>query len=322
MAKYSDLIVTNEGLQYLKNIMAINSALSIDRVIALQNKKIKDIPVDQLKNIKTTDYYDEENNSFKERSADFQIIDYHYPNMGENVKNALHFTIELINDELNDDLSVDAILVTVAGNTGEEIFAIAKGEQPEIIPAHKDDDVTYTFTADLFLNIDRADKITVKYSPDGLVRQQTFEEHVKDADERYAEKAETYNKSEVNNMLKEAGKVKTVNNIQPDKNGNVYLGDILTNDKLNKLLDNGIAIGYDDELIDRFPTIVKIRKKTDGIYINGDELADILSSGVLLKHKLALANNVYTKKEVYSREEINSKLVDIENKILNLKRQN
>lgn len=185
MAKYKDFIITNMGLEALKTAMRINSSAIITNIYFESDPEIRQLNKDQLVQLDSNQL--QEWNRATQNSVTstniFNIINNHE----DETENAKHLTVKLSNSSYSNDFEINAIVIECKNPSDDEVIplAVSIAEDPEKMSAHKDDDVTYTFTADLFLNIDRADKITVKYSPDGLVKEKALEDHIKKADEKY-----------------------------------------------------------------------------------------------------------------------------------------
>lgn len=202
MSQYSNLIITNLGMQLYKKTLKANSTLIISSILAVQNGKFKTMSIEQLQSLNI------ENGDFGTlgKRADMMIntpyFDYNQP-----VETAMELSASIDNTTgIENGMTVDGIvLVTNDPFSGDIIpFAISKAIDPEIIPPKKDNDITYTFTADLLLNVDRTDKISVKYSPDGLVKRKDLEKHEEEADDTYARKIDTYTKIETNREIQNA----------------------------------------------------------------------------------------------------------------------
>lgn len=202
MSQYSSLIITNLGMQLYKKSLKASSTLIISSILAVQNNKFKTMSIEQLQNLNI------ENRDFGTlgKTADMMtsIADFDY---NQPVETAMELSASIDNATgIENGMTIDGIvLVTDDPFSGNSIpFAVSKAIDPEIIPPKKDDDITYTFTADLLLNIDRTDKISVKYSPNGLVKRKELEKHEEEAADKYARKIDTYTKIETNREIQNA----------------------------------------------------------------------------------------------------------------------
>lgn len=202
MSQYSSLIITNLGMQLYKKSLKANSTLIISSILAVQNNKFKTMSIEQLQSLNI------ENRDFGTlgKTADMMIntadFDYNQP-----VETAMELSASIDNATgIENGMTIDGIvLVTDDPFSGNSIpFAVSKAIDPEIIPPKRDDDITYTFTADLLLNVNRTDKISVKYSPDGLVKRKDLEKHAEEAADKYARKIDTYTKIETNREIQNA----------------------------------------------------------------------------------------------------------------------
>ena len=80
----------------------------------------------------------------------------------------------------------------------EYIFAFAKlasGQQLQY-PLALTEELTHHLHVDLFISINQSDNIVIKYTPDGLVEYNEFEQHVELANNTYAKKGDVYTKIE------------------------------------------------------------------------------------------------------------------------------
>ena len=80
----------------------------------------------------------------------------------------------------------------------EYIFAFAKlasGQQLQY-PLALTEELTHRLHVDLFISINQSDNIVIKYTPDGLVEYNEFEQHVELANNTYAKKVDVYTKIE------------------------------------------------------------------------------------------------------------------------------
>lgn len=202
MSQYSSLIITNLGMQLYKKSLKASSTLIISSILAVQNNKFKTMSIEQLQSLNI------ENRDFGTlgKTADMMtsIADFDY---NQPVETAMELSASIDNATgIENGMTIDGIvLVTDDPFSGNSIpFAVSKAIDPEIIPPKKDDDITYTFTADLLLNIDRTDKISVKYSPNGLVKRKELEKHEEEAADKYARKIDTYTKIETNREIQNA----------------------------------------------------------------------------------------------------------------------
>ncbi len=202
MSQYSSLIITNLGMQLYKKSLKANSTLIISSILAVQNSKFKTMSIEQLQSLNI------ENGNFGTLGKTVEMMvntpdfDYNQP-----VETAMELSASIDNATgIENGITIDGIvLVTNDPFSGDIIpFAVSKAIDPEIIPPKRDDDITYTFSADLLLNVDRTDKISVKYSPNGLVKRKDLEKHEEEADDKYARKIDTYTKIETNNAIENA----------------------------------------------------------------------------------------------------------------------
>lgn len=202
MSQYSSLIITNLGMQLYKKSLKASSTLIISSILAVQNNKFKTMSIEQLQSLNI------ENRDFGTlgKTADMMtsIADFDY---NQPVETAMELSASIDNATgIENGMTIDGIvLVTDDPFSGNSIpFAVSKAIDPEIIPPKRDDDITYTFTADLLLNVDRTDKISVKYSPNGLVKRKELEKHAEEAADKYARKTDTYTKIETNREIQKA----------------------------------------------------------------------------------------------------------------------
>lgn len=80
----------------------------------------------------------------------------------------------------------------------EYIFAFAKlasGQQLQY-PLALTEELTHRLHVDLYISINQSDNIVIKYTPDGLVEYNEFEQHVELANNTYAKKVDVYTKIE------------------------------------------------------------------------------------------------------------------------------
>lgn len=189
-------------MQLYKKSLKASSTLIISSILAVQNNKFKTMSIEQLQSLNI------ENRDFGTlgKTADMMtsIADFDY---NQPVETAMELSASIDNATgIENGMTIDGIvLVTDDPFSGNSIpFAVSKAIDPEIIPPKKDDDITYTFTADLLLNIDRTDKISVKYSPNGLVKRKELEKHEEEAADKYARKIDTYTKIETNREIQNA----------------------------------------------------------------------------------------------------------------------
>lgn len=80
----------------------------------------------------------------------------------------------------------------------EYIFALAKlasGQQLQY-PLALTEELTHRLHVDLYISINQSDNIVIKYTPDGLVEYNEFEQHVELANNTYAKKIDVYTKIE------------------------------------------------------------------------------------------------------------------------------
>lgn len=202
MSQYSNLIITNRGIQAYKKCLRENMSLTIAGVIAVQNSTFKKMTTEQIKNLSI------ENGDFNSLGKTaYMTLNTSDHDLQQHIETAieLHATIDN-SGEIENGMTIDGIiLITFDPGTGLSVpLAVSKAIDPEIIPPKKDDDITYTFTADLLLNVDRTDKISVKYSPNGLVKRKELEKHEEEADDKYAKKIDTYTKIETNKEIQNA----------------------------------------------------------------------------------------------------------------------
>ncbi|WP_242367712.1 hypothetical protein [Lactobacillus intestinalis] len=189
-------------MQLYKKSLKANSTLIISSILAVQNSKFKTMSIEQLQSLNI------ENGNFGTLGKTVEMMvntpdfDYNQP-----VETAMELSASIDNATgIENGITIDGIvLVTNDPFSGDIIpFAVSKAIDPEIIPPKRDDDITYTFSADLLLNVDRTDKISVKYSPNGLVKRKDLEKHEEEADDKYARKIDTYTKIETNNAIENA----------------------------------------------------------------------------------------------------------------------
>lgn len=238
MSEYNKLVITDDGLLALKNKLAnLGSSLSISYIVASNDPKYLTMSKEQLQkeSFITGDIIQGQINFNNQSSAELtgNPDDHNYKHFQVQFKNDKDDFINYNDQEapiIKKDFKITAIFLEMVFLSSEipngfyynqqyvvENFGIITAKDPEIIPAPKDgDDLTYVFNADIFLNIDRADKISVKYSEKGYITR-------KEADESYVKIGDIYNKEEIDNKLKEVDKVKTVNNNQPDSKGNINI---------------------------------------------------------------------------------------------------
>lgn len=193
MSQYSNLIFTNIGMQMYKKSLSTSIPIMVSPVLAVQNSSLRTMSINQIQNLNIEDgnpdslgkvaYMNVTNSNF-----DFQ----------QTLENPIEFSASIDNaNGLENGMTIDGIVI-LTNDPSNGLFiplAISKAIDPEIIPPKKDNDITYTFTADLLLNVDRTDKISVKYSPDGLVKRKELEKHAEEADDNYARKIDTYYKN-------------------------------------------------------------------------------------------------------------------------------
>lgn len=173
MSQYSNLIFTNIGMQMYKKSLSTSIPIMVSPVLAVQNSSLRTMSINQIQNLNIEDgnldslgkvaYMNVTNSNF-----DFQ----------QTLENPIEFSASIDNaNGLENGMTIDGIVI-LTNDPSNGLFiplAISKAIDPEIIPPKKDNDITYTFTADLLLNVDRTDKISVKYSPDGLVKRKELE---------------------------------------------------------------------------------------------------------------------------------------------------
>ena len=202
MSQYSNLIFTNIGMQMYKKSLSTSIPIMVSPVLAVQNSSLRTMSINQIQNLNIEDgnldslgkvaYMNVTNSNF-----DFQ----------QTLENPIEFSASIDNaNGLENGMTIDGIVI-LTNDPSNGLFiplAISKAIDPEIIPPKKDNDITYTFTADLLLNVDRTDKISVKYSPDGLVKRKELEKHAEEADDNYARKIDTYTKIETNREIQNA----------------------------------------------------------------------------------------------------------------------
>lgn len=202
MSQYSNLIFTNIGMQMYKKSLSTSIPIMVSPVLAVQNSSLRTMSINQIQNLNIEDgnldslgkvaYMNVTNANF-----DFQ----------QTLENPIEFSASIDNaNGLENGMTIDGIVI-LTNDPSNGLFiplAVSKAIDPEIIPPKRDDDITYTFSADLLLNVDRTDKISVKYSPNGLVKRKDLEKHEEEADDKYARKIDTYTKIETNNAIENA----------------------------------------------------------------------------------------------------------------------
>ena len=107
----------------------------------------------------------------------------------------------------------------------EYIFAFAKlasGQQLKY-PLALTEELTHRLHVDLYISINQSDNIVIKYTPDGLVEYNEFEQHVELANNTYAKKVDVYTKTASDGRFARSATVNGGETITPNSEGNLAL---------------------------------------------------------------------------------------------------
>lgn len=215
MSKYNTPVITDVGLKALRQHAQSNGTFYIDKVVATNRAEYVRKDSEYLRKLT------ELNGNLYEGS-----IESVYDN-----ENAYSFNVKFDNLKLlKDDLIVTAIGLYGHNESGEEkLFLVTNTrtiDETETIPARKDNDLTYTFTAHILLDINSTENVTVKFNYNGYVKWADLNKHKEEAENTYAKKVD------LNKHIEEADKkyIQSVNSVKRDNNGNVDVTDTITQD--------------------------------------------------------------------------------------------
>lgn len=209
MAEYNKTILTNLGLDLMRRANAGQAKFVITKV-AGSSQNLSQKNQDEIKKLTSV-------NDVKQMGT---IKNIEGSSLDPNTVAALKLTFDNRNLPQAYDLNTVAIYAKEEGKN-EILYAVSTAKSAEHFPSFSNK-VLFTFEVLLYLVIGQIDNVTVNVSPEKV------EEELKkvkiDLEQKITdEQNRTYSKQEVDTKVAQAGKVKTVNYIEPDDSGNIAI---------------------------------------------------------------------------------------------------
>ena len=206
MSKYNKTVLTNAGLDLAIKAARGKAKFTITKTAAsadnLADKKIDELQ--ELTEIPNIVQYG-------------QIVDVADSTQDKNV--AIGVGLYFNNQDLTQsyDLNTIALYAKEEGSDKEILYGLTTAVEPETMPDYQDE-LLFKFNLTMYVVVGRTDNVTVKVVEDGVVTDKKLEERL----QVFATKNDLAKlEDSINSQIKNAGQVKTVDGIAPDKDGNV-----------------------------------------------------------------------------------------------------
>lgn len=209
MAEYNKTILTNLGLDLMRRANAGQAKFVITKV-AGSSQNLSQKNQDEIKKL----------TSLTDVKQMGTIKNIEGSSLDPNTVAALKLTFDNRNLPQAYDLNTVAIYAKEEGKN-EILYALSTAKSAEHFPSFSNK-VLFTFEVLLYLVIGQIDNVTVNVSPEKV--EEELKKIKTDLEQKISdEKNRTYSKQEVDTKVAQAGKVKTVNYIEPDDSGNIAI---------------------------------------------------------------------------------------------------
>lgn len=209
--KFKDTIITNAGRRLLIKVGAGESMLQYTRA-SINGQSIEGMDDYDVRNITTlTD----------------QKMDTPIKAVSDIVDNNITVSASFNNKANTDDLEFNTVgwYAKLTTDDKETLLGITPTNGTLTLAGHSPDNIsTESINLDLNMAISNAAKVDMKVNEIGIVYKQDLDAEITKVNDEIDKKiANYYTKSDIDSKLASLGDVKTVNNIKPDKNGNVQI---------------------------------------------------------------------------------------------------
>lgn len=174
MSKYDTAIITDAGLQALKEQAQKKGTFLINKVIASDSSAYVGNSLEELHKLTNL--------------TEGRIYEGRIESNPKDQDNTYSFDVKFDNTK-NPNQDFKLVVIGLFGKTAdsneEKLLLLIKAStlnDAEVLPARVDDDLTYTYTAHIMLNLSRTDKVSIKYDYNGYINWTDFKKHEEQAD--------------------------------------------------------------------------------------------------------------------------------------------